>query len=42
MPYDFEYENVFLYMIGTFIVLLLYIRVRLARKTGAGAEDRET
>ena len=41
MPYQFEYENLFLYTIGIFIVLLLYIRVRVARKTRAGAEERD-
>lgn len=40
MPYQFEYENLFLYTIGLFIVLLLYIRVRVARKPKADTEDQ--
>lgn len=42
MPYQFEYENVFLYTIGIFIMLVLYIRVRVARRTRVNAGDRDS
>lgn len=41
MPYVFPYEDAFVYTIATLIVVLLYMRVRLARKRRASQQDRQ-